>query len=449
MIKHSSLRTPLYSSRIIVLVLAVVLCAAAMLMPHAAWADTISDLYSTSVDKSEFYDYGTEDVEEEEETSIGTFSLSTQSSSVTPMSFSDEMLYFCKYESSQNYDQGLSSGDYYHAMGYFQFDNRYGLGNFLEAVYEYDPDTFGYALRGIGETYGWDVSGTTYADGSLTQLGNDLNWAWHTAYASNPTLFSQLQNGWAYQQYYSGSTGVRGSLAALGINLDARPDCVKGLVWGMTNLFGAGGGASYINNGLYYGANWFFKNSGINDSMSDAQLVTTLCNYVVNNVESRYPWQSKYREGWQNRYRNELNDCLSYLPDDGSMFRLYNPNSGEHFYTSNSAERSNLVSVGWIYEGIGWVAPISSGTPVYRLYNPNAGDHHYTTDASERDYDVRMGWIYEGIGWYSDDAKGTAILRQYNPNAIAGSHNFTTDASERDMLVRLGWISEGVAWYGL
>lgn len=50
--------------------------------------------------------------------------------SVKPMTFSDEMLYFCKYESSCNYDQGLSSGDGYNAMGYFQFDRRYGLGDF-------------------------------------------------------------------------------------------------------------------------------------------------------------------------------------------------------------------------------------------------------------------------------------------------------------------------------
>ena len=29
------------------------------------------------------------------------------------------------------------------------------------------------------------------------------------------------------------------------------------------------------------------------------------------------------------------------------MHRLYNPNSGEHFYTSTVAERDHLVSVGW------------------------------------------------------------------------------------------------------
>ena len=233
-------------------------------------------------------------------------------SSLQPMSFSSEMLYFCKYESSCNYDQGLSSGDGYHAMGYFQFDNRYGLGSFLKAAYNYNPSTYS-ALKVIGDRYGWDVTGATRSNGAFTQLGNDLNTAWHAAYKANPTEFSNLQNGWAYIDSYNGSLGARGCLKAFGINLDNRPDCIKGLCWGMVNLFGAGGGASYINNGNYYGANWFFKNSGINDSMSDEAFVTTLCDYVVNNVAKRYPKQSVYWTGWQNRYKSEKADCLRYI----------------------------------------------------------------------------------------------------------------------------------------
>lgn len=131
------------------------------------------------------------------------------------------------------------------------------------------------------------------------------------------------------------------------------------------------------------------------------------------------------------------------------MYRLYNPNSGEHFYTADLAERDGLIVVGWRYEGIGWIAPISSMTPVYRLYNRNAGDHHYTLDPAERDNLIGHGWIYEGIGWYSDDMQGVALYRQYNPNAVAGAHNFTTSAEERDHLVSLGWHDEGTSWYGV
>lgn len=132
------------------------------------------------------------------------------------------------------------------------------------------------------------------------------------------------------------------------------------------------------------------------------------------------------------------------------MHRMYNPNSGEHFYTKEIAERDHLVNVGWQYEGTAWYSPKSSGSPVYRLYNPNAGDHHYTLSAGERDELVRVGWKDEGIGWYSANSRdGQAVHRQYNPNAVAGSHNFTTDEYERDYLINNGWNHEGVAWYGV
>ena len=263
----------------------------------AIWADGLDD----PSDVTDVYPPDTNEIE-----------AYANGSNLQPMSFSSEMLYFCKYESSCNYDQGLSSGDGYHAMGYFQFDNRYGLGSFLKAVYNYNPSTYS-ALKVIGDRYGWNVTGATRSNGAFTQLGNDLNAAWHAAYKANPTEFSNLQNGWAYIDSYNGSLGARGCLKAFGINLDNRPDCIKGLCWGMVNLFGAGGGASYINNGNYYGANWFFKNSGINDSMSDEVFVTTLCDYVVNNVAKRYPKQSIYWTGWQNRYKSEKADCLGYL----------------------------------------------------------------------------------------------------------------------------------------
>lgn len=131
------------------------------------------------------------------------------------------------------------------------------------------------------------------------------------------------------------------------------------------------------------------------------------------------------------------------------MYRLYNPNSGEHFYTGSWAECTNLVNLGWVSEGIGWVAPKTSSAPVFRLYNPNAGDHHYTLSVDERDGLARVGWIFEGIGWYSDDKMRIPVLRQYNPNAKAGAHNFTTSSEENKALVEVGWKAEGVGWYAV
>ncbi len=131
------------------------------------------------------------------------------------------------------------------------------------------------------------------------------------------------------------------------------------------------------------------------------------------------------------------------------MYRLYNPNSGEHFYTASVDERDYLSKIGWNYEGIAWNAPAYSDTPVYRLYNPNAGDHHYTTSVSEKNHLIKVGWSYEGIGWYSYDSNGQALYRLYNPNATgAGSHHYTTNKAEKDNLVKVGWSYEGIAWYG-
>lgn len=131
------------------------------------------------------------------------------------------------------------------------------------------------------------------------------------------------------------------------------------------------------------------------------------------------------------------------------MHRLYNPNSGEHFYTANAGEAEYLVKIGWKKEGIGWTAPAKSGVPVYRLYNPNAGDHHYTLDEAERDMLVQKGWNDEGIGWYSSETRDEPVYRLYNPNAKAGAHHYTTSLKEYVDLAKIGWKAENIAWYGM
>lgn len=131
-----------------------------------------------------------------------------------------------------------------------------------------------------------------------------------------------------------------------------------------------------------------------------------------------------------------------------SVYRLYNPNSGEHFYTPSAQEKDHLVQAGWNFEGTGWRAPKNDpSTPVYRLYNPNAGDHHYTTDVQEKTYLASVGWNDEGVAWYSDPWQGVEIFRAYNPNARVGAHHFTSNSLERDALVKAGWRNEAVGFY--
>lgn len=129
-----------------------------------------------------------------------------------------------------------------------------------------------------------------------------------------------------------------------------------------------------------------------------------------------------------------------------TLYRAYNPNTGEHLYTQNSNEIPSVVSHGWKNEGTAWQAP-DKGNAVYRMFNPNnGGDHFYTLDTNERDHLKKVGWRYEGISWHSGGS--TPVYRMYNPNAKSGTHHYTTLASERDHLKKVGWRYEGVAFYG-
>lgn len=139
-------------------------------------------------------------------------------------------------------------------------------------------------------------------------------------------------------------------------------------------------------------------------------------------------------------------------PDRVEMLRLYNPNSGEHFYTSSLYERDQIVAMGWNYEGVAWIAPTGAykeeKREVYRLYNAIGGEHHYTMDSKERQELIYLGWQDEGVGWYSA-VTPPYVLRLYNPNAFANNHHYTTDMNEKNHLEALGWIFEGCGWYAL
>lgn len=131
-----------------------------------------------------------------------------------------------------------------------------------------------------------------------------------------------------------------------------------------------------------------------------------------------------------------------------SLYRVYNPNSGEHLYTAKQEEAKKLISLGWKDEKIAWYIP-SIGNPVYRLYNPNSGEHFYTLQLAEYEAVAKSGWQKEGIAFYSDVSQSTPIYRVFNPNAKgAGSHHYTPSASERDQLIQLGWKDEKIAFYG-
>lgn len=214
-----------------------------------------------------------------------------------------EMKYFTKYESHGNYNQGFSYGDGYNALGYYQFDRRWSLVPFMKQVYNYDSVKYGMLKAAIdcGSEIS-NVNNPMYANGQLTELGRIAQEAFQGAYNTDPTEFSALQDAYAYNSYYAVTESWLKS--ALGIDLSGRADCVKGMVWSITNMCGTGCCQD------------FFRWANLSNSMTDREFVTALSNSVVNNVATKYASQPQYHEGWKNRYRNELKDCLVYIAED-------------------------------------------------------------------------------------------------------------------------------------
>lgn len=214
-----------------------------------------------------------------------------------------EMKYFTKYESHGNYNQGFSYGDGYNALGYYQFDRRWSLIPFMKQAYNYNPEKYSMLKDAIDR--GGEISSASnamYENGQLTELGRIAQEAFQGAYNTDPAEFSALQDAYAYNSYYAVTEAWLKS--GLGIDISGRADCVKGMVWSITNMCGTGGCRD------------FFRWANLSNDMSDREFVTAFSNSVVNNVATKYASQPQYHEGWKNRYRNELKDCLVYIAED-------------------------------------------------------------------------------------------------------------------------------------
>ncbi|WP_158094862.1 S-layer homology domain-containing protein [Olsenella sp. An285] len=269
-------------------------CAALALVLLASPVAALAEGASVScavVDRADFYE------------PAGDAAVTLMSARKELVQISDEMKYFTKYESHGNYDQGFSYGDGYNALGYYQFDRRYSLIGFLRYCLSYDSQKYA-MLAPVVERAAEVSDGSVpmYANGALTEVGALAEGAWHQAYATDPAEFSLLQDNYAYDNYYALTESY---LRSRGISMEGRADCVKGLVWSMTNLFGGGG------------VRWFLDAADLSNDLTDREFVNRICDAVVDNIAARYPSQPQYHEGWIRRYENERADCLSMLPEDG------------------------------------------------------------------------------------------------------------------------------------
>lgn len=266
-------------------------------------ADPITDVDAKQPAPSD-YDPGDEYSEAVDSSSLMTLSfnsiMATSSSSLQPKALSSELKYFAQNESGSNYNLGFSYGDGYHAMGFYQFDRRYALVDFMQECYSYNPQKYGMfkAVIDRGGELKRDADDVIYDKKThkLTELGQLAEDAWHAAYAADPQEFSALQDAYGYQEYY---LPVERIVRKYGLDLSGRADCLKGLCWGMNNLFGSGG------------CQKFFKMANLSNDMSDEQAVTAICDALIDYMTNAST--NQYAASYANRYTREKKTCLTYL----------------------------------------------------------------------------------------------------------------------------------------
>lgn len=147
------------------------------------------------------------------------------------------------------------------------------------------------------------------------------------------------------------------------------------------------------------------------------------------------------------RLRGETSKGEKVVPitaETGSVYRLYNSNTGDHLYTTDESEMDALTAQGWKYEGIAFTIEKGNDCAVYRLYNPNAGIHLLTINLEEATKAQEAGWKWEGVQFFAK-VKGHNVMRLYNPSN--GAYLYTTSDEETAQCVLHGWINEGIAFH--
>ena len=123
-----------------------------------------------------------------------------------------------------------------------------------------------------------------------------------------------------------------------------------------------------------------------------------------------------------------------------AVYRLYNPQTSQHMFTSDYNEAQTLSNAGWNDEGVAW--KYGNGARVFRLYNKYDGNHMFTASLAEVVEMVLQGWKLEGVAF----KQGTsyAVFRLYNK--YTGDHFFTSNVDEKTACVKAGWTDEGEAF---
>ena len=150
----------------------------------------------------------------------------------------------------------------------------------------------------------------------------------------------------------------------------------------------------------------------------------------------------------------ELSGFQAKLVETGTapVYRAYNTNDGDHYYTISETEYKGLVKIGWNAEGNKFDAvetrdqeddpdiPANLGEAIYSVYNPNTGEHLLVGETEAQDL-KDLGWNWDNKEkpvFYAPQNGSVATYRIYNPNTEGPAHAYV-DQEEGANVVKLGW----------
>ncbi len=151
-------------------------------------------------------------------------------------------------------------------------------------------------------------------------------------------------------------------------------------------------------------------------------------------------------------------------PTTGTLvprYRLYDPASRSHHFTTDLNEYTTLGGRGFLQEGVScriYNAPASSlfsaASPYFRIYDQSGKSHFWTTDRNEyltliRNRAVYLGESVDGFLLPNSQTGGTVPLyRLVARDASPTIHHWTVDVNEYNVLTAgPTWISEGIVGY--
>jgi uncharacterized protein (TIGR03437 family) len=141
-----------------------------------------------------------------------------------------------------------------------------------------------------------------------------------------------------------------------------------------------------------------------------------------------------------------------------NRYRLYDPYSRSHHYTTDLNEYNVLGTRGYVQEGVSSVVYAAPGTvggvalvPYYRIYIPAGFSHHWTTDRYEYQTLIYFVGTYVGEGidgfLFPQQVSQTVAWNRlvFLAQAFPPIHHWTADAYETKVLTSSGaWKQEGI-----